>query len=154
MVLDRYTALPIFLSLSIVVAAVAGWGFGMVRGKMGWSFPLLLLACAAGGAAWHHCRRDIYAADNIGNFAPAAGRPVQLRGVVEEEPIPTAAQPASALLSMDRPASATCVLRVTALRARDNWRPASGHSAVDRRRAASTLACWRRHRSGGAAVYD
>jgi hypothetical protein len=90
--------------------------------------PLVYLALAgvAFGAAYHHYRRDIYPADDIGNFAPGEPRPVQLRGFLDDEPLRLPAPPHDPLRSLDHPANSTATLRVTALNQRDAWLPASG----------------------------
>jgi competence protein ComEC len=125
-VLDRYASVPVLLALLVLIAALVGWGVGMLAGAKRWPFLLLLVGCAAGGAAWHHFRRDVYADDDISRFAPTILHPVQLRGAIEAEPRHIPAQAATALLSMDRAAATATVLQVAEVRQRDEWVKVSG----------------------------
>ena len=78
------------------------------------------------GAAWHHYRHDVFADDDIGQVAPPLPQPVKVRGVIDEEPRCTLAQPATALRSMDRAESSASVLRVTAAWQGEEWVRVSG----------------------------
>jgi competence protein ComEC len=129
-VLDRYASVP--LAVSLLVAAVALVA-GMVSRAGRWAgLPLvyLALAGAAFGAAYHHYRRDVYPPDDVGNFAPADPHPVQVRGVLDDEPFRLPAPGHDPLRSMDRPATSTTTLSLTAINQRDGWVPATGRVRV------------------------
>ncbi len=48
----------------------------------------LLVAVAACGGAWHHCRWSLFARDDLGLFARAGDRPVCVEGVARTGPSP------------------------------------------------------------------
>jgi hypothetical protein len=102
-IVDRYAEVPIGFSLAVILAGLIAWavmgaGALKVRAVAGQPHhpttspphPLALIYLAisltALGAAYHHWQRDVYAADDIGNFATGEPRPVRLRGVIVEEP--------------------------------------------------------------------
>ena len=111
------------LGLSV---AILGWFSAHCLGRQRTALVLLLAACTASGAAWHHYRRDVFRPDDIGSFAMAIPQPVQLRGVLEEEPQRTPARPATPLHSLENPESTSTVLRVAHLRQRADWLAVSG----------------------------
>jgi competence protein ComEC len=125
-VLDRYTSVPLPVSLSATAAALCAWFFAYQHRRPGWPLLALAVAGVAFGAALHHYRRDFYPADDIGNVAPVEPHPAQLRGTLDEEPLHTPASPHDPLRTLDRPESTTGVLRVTHLRLRDDWVEVSG----------------------------
>jgi competence protein ComEC len=125
-VADRYAAVPLVLALVVVGLSLLGWAAGIGLGARRWPYVLLLAGCAAGGAAWHHYRRDVFADNDIGRLAPTIPHPVQLRGVIEEEPLRKPGRPAEALRSIDRTESVSAVLRVTEVNQQENWVPLSG----------------------------
>jgi competence protein ComEC len=75
---------------------------------------------------WHHYRCDVFADNDIGRLAPTIPHPVQLRGVIEEEPLRKPGHPAEALRSIDRTESVSAVLRVTEVNQQENWVPLFG----------------------------
>jgi competence protein ComEC len=125
-VADRYLSVHIGAALAVTTVALAAWLVCFVARKQHWPMVFLLAATAGGGAAWHHYRRDVYPVDDVGRFAPAVPHPVLVRGVIEEEPRFSVAQPVAALYSMDRSASTSTVLRVTDFRQSVSWVPVSG----------------------------
>ena len=90
----------------------------------------LALAGAAFGAAYHHYRRDFHAADDMVHYAKDEPAPVQLRGVLDEEPIHHRAPPDDPLSSRPRGGDTATVLRVREIRRGDNWLSASGRVRV------------------------
>lgn len=125
-VLDRYAAVPPPASLLAAAVALVAWACARASRRAGLPLVYLALAGAAFGAAYHHYRRDLYPPDDIGNLAPAEPRPCQLRGFLDEEPLRLPAPAHDPLRSLDRPATSTTTLHVTALAERDGWVPASG----------------------------
>jgi competence protein ComEC len=125
-VLDRYFHPPIHGSMIALVAALAGWLMSSIGRQRGLPLVYLAVAGVAFGAAYHHYRHDVYAADDIGEIAPAEPRPAQLRGIIDDEPNHTPAIKHDPLRSMDKPESSSALLRVTHLRQREQWMPCSG----------------------------
>ena len=126
-VLDRFACVPLLVSLAAALAAGVAWGVALSSRKRGLPLVYLALVGVAAGAAWHHYRRDVFRPDDIGNDAPAEARPAALRGVLDEEPVHARRRWCMTRCALrDRPESATALLRVTALRQRDDWLPASG----------------------------
>jgi competence protein ComEC len=125
-VADRYFSPPLPASLLILAAALAAWLFARTSSKPRLPLAYLALAGAAFGAAYHHYRRDVYPADDIGEIAPATPRPAELRGLIDEEPTHTPAVTDNPLVSRDRPETSAMLLRVTHLKRGDDWLPLSG----------------------------
>src|SRR4051812_11220170 len=82
-VADRYLAVYALAALGLSCVGLLAWCV-VRRGPAG--LFCLLIVCAGAGAAWHQLRREVYADDDIGNLAPVEPLPVQVRGVVAEEP--------------------------------------------------------------------
>jgi competence protein ComEC len=124
-VLDRYAAVPLAVSALTAAAGAAGWLFASLRGSRRSPLVFLALAGVALGAALHHARRGLYAADDVGEAAPADPRPVELRGVLDEEPVHTAGR-FDPLRSLEAGDYTATVVRATQLRQGDDWAPVSG----------------------------
>ena len=122
-VLDRYLRLYLAASLALACLGLLAWC--VARRGAGGVFCLAVV-CAGCGAAWHHLRRDVPAADDVGEVAPVEPLPVQVRGVVAEEPVRTPAVRGDPLRTLERPASVSLVLRATHVRRGDDWEPVSG----------------------------
>jgi competence protein ComEC len=88
------------------------------------------LSVASLAAAYHHVRRDVYPADDIGNHATDEDRPARVRGVLDEEPFLHKPAPQPALRSIRASEPTMCVLRVTDLYGDGAWRPASGRAQL------------------------
>jgi competence protein ComEC len=129
-VLDRYAAVPLPISLLVALTAVVAVMFSGVGRRVGLPLVYLALAGTAFGAAYHHYRRDVYPPDDVGNFAPVEPRPVQVRGILDEEPLRLPAPAHDPLRSLDRQANSTTTLSVTSMNQRDGWVPASGRVRV------------------------
>jgi competence protein ComEC len=125
-ILDRYAFIPLVVSLLTASIALVAWLFTGFGQRTGLPLVYLALAGAALGAAYHHYRRDVYPPDDVGNFAPVEPRPVQIRGILDDEPFRLPAPARDPLRSMDRPAGSTATLSVTSVNERDDWLPASG----------------------------
>ena len=89
---------------------------------LGW-----LLVCAAGDAAvHHHAHRNSFGADNISRFAKDSPTAVRLRGKLDDEPDRFRPPRHDPLLTVQREATSTGVLEVTAIDGVEGWQPASG----------------------------
>jgi competence protein ComEC len=130
-VLDRYVGVPLMLSLPAVVAGVVAWLCASLWSRSA-ALPLVCLGLAVGsaGAARHHLYRDVYPADDIGNYAPAEPRLAHLRGVLDEEPLRLRSATPKEFLSIAHPDPTVTVLAVTQLEEDDAWHPVSGRAEL------------------------
>jgi competence protein ComEC len=128
--LDRGFSLPLPVSLIAAMVCLAAWFCARAGAQRGLPLIYLALAGVAFGAAYHHYRRDVFATDNIFYYANDDPTPVQLRGVLDEEPVPHPPPPSDPLRSMERGGATTTVLRVQAIRRGDSWLSASGRVRV------------------------
>jgi competence protein ComEC len=129
-VADRYAGIPWPVSL----AAALGFLAASAATCMGRQRLLSLLyfagAVAASGAAYHHCYRNVYPADDIGEFATPEPRPVKLRGTLVEEPTVSLHPKNDPLQSFERPDPTRAVLQVSHLHNRRDWLPVSGRAQL------------------------
>jgi competence protein ComEC len=128
-ILDRYAQLPLPVYVLTSAAALVAWAAAR-RGRSR-GLPLVYLALAVGalGAGYYHWRRDVYSADDIRRFATPDPRPVQLRGVLVEEPV-IFAERQSALRSVTRMNPTVAVLRVSQIKQDTDWVAASGRAQL------------------------
>jgi competence protein ComEC len=129
-VLDRYTGLPLSVSLLAALGGLLTWATLRLDQTRGLPLVFLGLTVAALGAAYHHWQREVYAPDDIGNVARAAPQPVQLRGVLDEEPTVVRRPQGDPLQSFDHPDSTVSVLRVREVKADEDWVRASGRARL------------------------
>jgi competence protein ComEC len=124
-VLDRHAPVPLAFTLLAAVACLAAWLCTSASRHRG--LPLLYLALAGGafGAAYHHFRHDL-SPDDIAHLATDQPRPVQVRGVLDEEPNYTSAPPHDPLRSLDRREQTTGVLQLTHLQQNHAWTEVGG----------------------------
>jgi competence protein ComEC len=128
-VVDRYVGVPLVFSLLAAMTFLAAWAiFGSRR--PGLALIHLSLAVLALAAAYHRLEREVYRSDDLGAFATEQPRPVQLRGVIEAEPIVLYHPPKSPLESMAHDNPTLAVLRATELRQDDAWQPVSGRAEL------------------------
>ncbi len=131
--LDRWLFLPLTGSLFAAVVMLAAWGATGLGRSSGLPLVYLALATAALGAGYHHFRRDVFPSDDIGFIADEVPRAVQLRGVLDEEPL-ARWHPQHDPLRPRRPDSApvstVSVLKVTECRLGGEWVPASGRAQL------------------------
>jgi competence protein ComEC len=125
-VLDRYASLAPGPTFGVALAALVLLAVAAAKQKAWTALVFLSVAVAALGACYHHGRRDVYAADDIGNFATADPRPVLLRGVVDEEPWLIKRAGNDDLRSFASHDGGRLVLAVAAIKQETDWQPASG----------------------------
>lgn len=129
--IDRHTSVSLIGSLvasGVMLAAFGAVCFGKSRG-----LPLvyLALACIGLGSAWHHFRRNTHGADDVGWLVEDGRRIVQLRGVLDEEPMVRNRLRDELLFHYRQGTEATtAVLRVSELRTREGWVSLSGKVQV------------------------
>jgi competence protein ComEC len=128
--LDRQLSLPVPASLTAAVVCLAAWFCARASPHHGLPLVYLALAGTAFGAAYHHYRRDVYAPDDIFHYAKDEPAPVQLRGVLDEEPLHHRAPPDDPLSSRAGAGDTVTVLRVEKIRRGGNWLSASGRVRV------------------------
>lgn len=128
--LDRQLSLPVLGSLIAAMVCLVAWFCARSSPNPGLPLTYLALAGAAFGAAYHHYRRDVYAADDIFLFAKDEPAAVQVRGVLDEEPVRHRASPSDPLYSRPRTGDTVAVLRGHEIRGGGNWVPVSGRVRV------------------------
>jgi competence protein ComEC len=129
-VLDRYVGLPLVGSLSVALLALLGWVLARRRRQVALSPLLLWVSIASLAAAYHHVRRDVYPADDIGSQATDEDRLVRARGVIVEEPFIRRPAPLLALRSIRLAEPTLCVIQVTDLYGGGAWTPTSGRAQL------------------------
>jgi competence protein ComEC len=128
--LDRQLSLPLSGSLITAAVCLAAWFCARASPNPGLPLVYLALAGAAFGVAYHHYRRDTYSADDIFHYAKDEPAPVQVRGVLDEEPVHHRAPPGGPLYSRPRTGDTVAVLSVQEIRSGGNWMHTSGRVRV------------------------
>ncbi|HEY7330915.1 MAG TPA: DNA internalization-related competence protein ComEC/Rec2 [Gemmataceae bacterium] len=128
--LDRHLSLPLPGSLIALAVCLVAWFCVRTTPHHGLPLVYLALAGVAFGAAYHHYRRDTYAADDIFLYAKDEPTFVQLRGSLDEEPIHHRALPDDPLRSLARAGDTVTVLRVHEIRGAGDWLAASGRVRI------------------------
>lgn len=134
-VLDRTLGLPLLTSLLGAVAGIMTWAITFFGGKPRLAVVYLGISAAALGGGYHHGYRNVYRADDIGEFVTDDAQLTQLRGVLEEEPNIRLPPPPSPFQSIPRAGSGTAdstvaPIRVSQLRRADDWREVSGRAQL------------------------
>jgi competence protein ComEC len=129
-VLDRYVHIPVLGSLIATVICFVAWAATRAGRQTGLALVYLHICVMALAAGYHHWYRDGYPSDDIGNFATPVQRPVQLRGIIEEEPAIVKQVASDPLRSIERTDPTTAVLQVTHLREEQDWRAVSGRAQL------------------------
>jgi competence protein ComEC len=122
---DRYIGVPLGAGLVAAAVSLVGWFFTRIaapRAALGW----LLVCAAALGAAHHHAHRNVFGADDISRFAKDTPTAVRLRGKLDDEPDRFRPPRRDPLLTVQREATSTAVLTVTAVDSVDGRQSASG----------------------------
>lgn len=126
---DRYFRLPLGFTLLIALLGLVAWLFARRASSPATPLTYLAISLAMLGAAYHHIQREVYPADDIGNFAGPMPRIVRALGVLAEEPVIVQHRP-DPLRSYTRPNSSHAVLRVTHLNRNDRWQGVSGKARL------------------------
>jgi competence protein ComEC len=128
-VLDRYLSLPLLLTLAATGIGLTVAVILLVMRRENGALISLLLTGIAVGAAYHHYRHDWYPQDDISRLAEATPHVVELRGVVDEEPLHLAATH-DPLRSLERGETIMLVLRATQVGNNGGWVDVSGRLQV------------------------
>jgi competence protein ComEC len=129
-VLDRYVSVPLLPTFGVAwaglgILCLCAWRRYAFGGIVG-----LVITVAALGAVYHHWRRDVYAADDIGRFAGPDPRPVLIRGVVDSEPLLVKRGGNDDLRSFASKDGGRLILAVTAIKQEIDWQIASGLALI------------------------
>ncbi len=86
----------------------------------------LLLAVAAAAGAWHHCRWNLFAEDDLGLFARRKAEPTCIEAIAVERPrvLPPSVESWSTLKG------SRLLVDLVAIRDRAEWRPVSGRATL------------------------
>ena len=128
-VLDRYVSIPVGVSLGLAAAALVAWAMARAGDNTGLALTYLALAGVGLGAALHQSRRDETAPDDLSQIAPPDPLPVQVRGVLDEEPHRLAGAP-DPLRSLQQLEHTTAVLLATHMRDGDDWKEVTGRALL------------------------
>jgi competence protein ComEC len=129
-VLDRALSLPFVWSFIAGVLFVFTCIILSQRSKPFTAVALLCFSVASLGSAYHHWQREVYARDDIGEFATEELRPVLLRGIVDTEPLLIKRTGQDDLRSFPAKDSGRFVLQVSSLKQEYDWQTASGRVQV------------------------
>jgi competence protein ComEC len=131
-VTDRLWQVPIAFSLGMGAACLVAWGIAHLGRNKGLGLVYLALAAFAVGAAWHHYRRDIFPADDIGNRVPDDPKKndVRVRGVLDEEPSYRPPPVDRSLYGKEKVGHTQAVLQTSAIRQDAAWEETTGRLLV------------------------
>ena len=122
---DRYIGVPLAAGLITAVVALVGWLGTRTTAPhvaLGW----LLVCAGAIAAVHHHTHRHTFGDDDIGRFAKDTPTAIRVRGTLVEEPDRFRTPRHDPLLTVQRTATSTGVLDVSAVDGVGGWQPASG----------------------------
>ncbi len=122
---DRYIGVPLAAGVVAAVVALVGWfctRTAAPQTALGW----LMVCTGALAAAHHHSHRHSFDSDDIGRFAKDVPAAIRVRGTLADEPDRHRPPRHDPLLTMQRDATSTGVLEVSAVDGVEGWRPASG----------------------------
>jgi len=122
---DRYIGVPLAPGLIVSVVALVGWLCTRTTAPhvaLGWQ----LVCAGAIAATHHHTHRHAFGDDDIGRFTKDAPAAIRVRGTLAEEPDRFRPPRHDPLLTVQRTATSTGVLDVSAVDGVGGWQPASG----------------------------
>ena len=100
------------------------------KGQLAIAAAALLVAVAALGGAWHHCRWRLAASDDLKAFADRAARPVCVQAIALSAPRPLPAPKDNPMRVIPLEQRAQLLVRPTAIRDGQQWRAVSGRCRV------------------------
>jgi competence protein ComEC len=128
--LDRAVDWPAGWWWAGAAAAWAAWCMFWRAGRLALAVVPLLVCVSATGAAWHHARWSLFAADDVGFAAPNVPGPVAIEARATGGPRRIPTPPPDALATFVMPERTRIELAVLAVRDGDTWRPASGRASL------------------------
>ena len=129
-VCDRFWPLPLGAWWTVAIAGLCLWLLAWRARRLPVAAVLLLLAVVATAGAWHHCRWNLFAADDLGRFARRKAEPVCVEAVALGTPrrVPP---PAPDPMQMMRPGDCSRFeVDLVALRNGATWQPVSGRAML------------------------
>jgi len=128
---DRYWPLPVVVWWAVAGGAWVVWLGLWWRSRERWASMVLLLAAAATGASWHHCRWYLFNRDDLGCYAPAEAQPVCVEAVALESARTTPAPEPDPMRTI--PLSDRARLELVPLAIRDGvgWRAVCGRTELE-----------------------
>lgn len=124
-VTDRYLAAPTFLCLLLAASSLlAGFTVRKSHPNSGWLYQAVAWAGLA--AAYHHFYRESFPENDIGAWLAEEQQLVQVRGVLDEEPVVPRQLMNHPLISIPRVEHSWSVLKLRELRLETRWTPVSG----------------------------
>ncbi|MFL5342313.1 MAG: ComEC/Rec2 family competence protein [Gemmataceae bacterium] len=126
---DRYLGVPVYLAIAGLFAAFLSW---LILSRRNRPHAEVALWVAVGflAAGYHHGWRNVYAPDDVGEFAAPEPALVRVRGILDDEPSVALQAHNDPLNSFDRTDPTRATLEVREIRGTDDWRPASGKARL------------------------
>ncbi len=127
---DRWRPLPASIWWGGAIAGLIGWFLLWRRGHLAPAALALLLATAATAASWHHCRWQLFAANDLGFFAQPTQQPVCIEAIALQTPRPVPSSSGGAFRTIFRGDQVRLEVKLVAIRDGGVWRPASGRAQM------------------------
>jgi competence protein ComEC len=126
--LDRFYPLGVWLWMAVAGTSMFFWWRLWRRDRSRCASLVILFAMAATAGAWHHCRWNWYAADDLGNFTPQRAEPVCLEAVALAAPRESPPPPNDPMQPFGREPSFRLEIAAVAVRDCAVWKPISGRA--------------------------
>jgi len=130
-VADRYWPLPVVVWWAVAGGAGVVWLGLWWRGRERWASMVLLLAAAATGASWHHCRWYLFDQDDLGCYARAEAEPVCVEAIALESARTTPAPEPDPMRTIPLGDRARLELVPVAIRDGLGWRAVCGRTELE-----------------------
>jgi len=127
---DRAWPLPAASWWLLALTAWLAWLMLWRQGRPVLAGLVLMCSVAATAGAWHHCCWQLFARDELGNFARFTQQPVCLEGIVLEAPRAVSPPRPDPLRTMVARPSSRLPLQAVSLRDGQCWRNVSGRVEV------------------------
>ncbi|HYV35421.1 MAG TPA: ComEC/Rec2 family competence protein [Gemmataceae bacterium] len=128
--LDRLLGVPLLWTILTATAGVVGCACFILRHRPLPALAMLWLTTMALGGAYHHWRRDVFPADDVGQYVTEEPRPILLRGIVDTEPLVIKRGGNDELRSFAAKDGGRLILQATDIKQEHGWRSASGRMQV------------------------
>jgi competence protein ComEC len=128
-IVDRYGDVPEATGWVAAVLGLVVWSIAQWR-KTDSAIVWLLIAAAGLAAAYHHSYRNSVPANDIGNYASEAMKPVRVRGALVDEPSHYALPKYDPLVTEQRVGTSNTILSVRSIDTSEGWKAASGRLRV------------------------
>ena len=127
---DKSYPLPLVFWWWAVGGGLVLWFLLWRKGHVPLATAALLVAVAALGGGWHHCRWHLAASNDLKAFADRAARPVCLQAIALSAPRPLPAPKDNPMRVIPPVERAQLLVRPTAIRDGQQWRAVSGRCRV------------------------